>query len=120
MPIGYGPSGHGSSITGADSATLTINNVQNDDLGQYDCVLSNACGSELSTAATLAFNNGGPCCPADFTGDDVVNISDLLIVVSFWGPCPGGCDADIAPPGGNGTVNIEDLLAVVVGWGACP
>src|SRR5688572_3326089 len=29
--------------------------------------------------------------------------------------CP--CNADIAPPGGNGTVDVSDLLAVIATWG---
>ncbi|MEM7229902.1 MAG: hypothetical protein AAF432_13915 [Planctomycetota bacterium] len=29
------------------------------------------------------------------------------------------CDADIAPPGGNGTVNSDDIVALLVQFGAC-
>jgi hypothetical protein len=57
-------------------------------------------------------------CSADITGNGVVNIEDLLALISVWGPCVG-CPADIAPPGGDGVVNIADLLAVISGWGMC-
>jgi T5SS/PEP-CTERM-associated repeat protein len=69
-------------------------------------------------------------CPADIvTGGasaGVVNIDDLLAVISAWGACPAppaACPADIAPGppgGGDGVVNIDDLLAVISAWGACP
>jgi hypothetical protein len=120
VPLTNGPTGSGSSISGANSPTLTITNVQATDVGDLECVLSNTCGGETSAIATLTLNNGSFCCNADVSGDDIVNIDDLLAVINFWGPCSGGCDADIAPPGGNGVVDIDDLLAVIGGWGACP
>lgn len=30
------------------------------------------------------------------------------------------CEADIAPPGGDGVVNVDDLLKTINFWGACP
>lgn len=58
-----------------------------------------------------------PCtCPADVTGNHVVNIDDLLAVIGAWGPC-AGCAADCT---GNCVVNIDDLLVVIGGWGPCP
>jgi len=65
-------------------------------------------------------------CPADIAPvgdvDDVVNVVDLLAVISAWGPCadPNACLADLAPPGGDNVVNVQDLLAVIAAWGACP
>ncbi|MCI0362603.1 MAG: hypothetical protein L0219_01900, partial [Phycisphaerales bacterium] len=57
-------------------------------------------------------------CPGDVYVDGVVNISDLLAVITGWGTAG---PSDIAPPPcGNGTTNIDDLLAVIQGWGACP
>ncbi|MCI0362911.1 MAG: hypothetical protein L0Y44_00275 [Phycisphaerales bacterium] len=66
-----------------------------------------------------------PPCRGDVTGDSVVNVSDLLLVISTWGqngnpsgPRPAG---DCAPlPNGDCLVNINDLLAVISTWGACP
>ena len=49
-------------------------------------------------------------------GDDVVNVSDLLEIISSWGLC-SGCDADIND---DGTVNVSDLLMVIDAWGSCP
>ena len=40
-------------------------------------------------------------CVADITGNNVVDVDDLLAVINGWGPCNFGkpCPADIAPPG---------------------
>jgi hypothetical protein len=77
-----------------------------------------------------ANGNGAPdeCesfCPADIApaaGDHVVDVSDLVGLISAWGECPKGpCPADIVPIGiGNGMVDIDDLLEVLTTWGACP
>jgi sugar lactone lactonase YvrE len=50
--------------------------------------------------------------------DGIVDVTDLLLVISSWGPC-SGCVADIAPAGGDGEVAIDDLLEVIQSWGPC-
>jgi len=55
-------------------------------------------------------------CPADITGDGVVDVLDLLELLGSWGYCPG-CPADIT---GDGVVDVLDLLEVLAAWGACP
>ncbi len=54
--------------------------------------------------------------PGDVTGNNVVNIDDLLAVINNWGTCPvpSNCPAD---QDGNGVVNIDDLLIVINNWG---
>ena len=56
---------------------------------------------------------------ADFNCDGVVDVSDLLTLLSGWGACPGGdlCPTDVT---GDGVVNVDDLLAVIASWGSCP
>ena len=56
-----------------------------------------------------------PICPADVTGDAMINIDDLLGVLSAYGST-GLIRPDIT---GNQIVNIDDLLAVLSGWGQC-
>lgn len=57
-------------------------------------------------------------CPGDITGDDVVNVIDLLLVINLWGN-PRALDG-IADINRDGFVNVLDLLAVISGWGPCP
>jgi|SoiMethySBSTD1v2_1073268.scaffolds.fasta_scaffold07094_6 hypothetical protein len=62
-------------------------------------------------------------CPSDIVpspmGDQIVDVNDLLAIVTNWGPCPGSpCMADIASE--DHKVDVNDLLAVITTWGACP
>ena len=54
-------------------------------------------------------------CPLDLDGDSIVGVSDLLIVLSDWGPCPF-CTGDLNEDGG---VDINDLLLIIGSWGSC-
>ncbi len=54
-----------------------------------------------------------PDCPADVTGDDVVDVLDLLEVLAQWGSAGS---ADIT---GDGIVDVLDLLEVLAAWGPC-
>ena len=56
-------------------------------------------------------------CPADVTGDGVVDVADLLAVLGRWGPCGDICPEDVDR---NRTVDFADLLAVLAAWGPCP
>jgi hypothetical protein len=53
--------------------------------------------------------------PGDITGDGVVNVDDLLTLITAWGPCvpPASCPADL---NGDGIVNVDDLLMVINHW----
>lgn len=71
--------------------------------------------------------------------DGVVNVADLLAVITSWGACPSPplyptsgtvasmdcdqlrpCHGDIVPQGyDNDAVDVADLLAVIVAWGGC-
>ncbi len=56
-----------------------------------------------------------PPCPADVNDDGMVDVLDLLEVLSAWGPCPD-CGEDIT---GDGVVDVLDLLEVLSAWGPC-
>ncbi|MAB82011.1 MAG: hypothetical protein CMJ24_01070 [Phycisphaerae bacterium] len=65
-------------------------------------------------------DNGVPdsCqCPGDITGDGLVGVDDLLVVISGWGPCSIPCPADTDH---DGIVGVSDLLQVILDWGICP
>ena len=52
---------------------------------------------------------------ADVNGDGLVDVDDLLLVISAWGVCPDDapCPADLD---GDEIVGIDDLLLVIAGW----
>lgn len=54
--------------------------------------------------------------PGDLNGDGVVDVSDLLVLLGAWGPCPRGneCPADLND---DGTVDVFDLLVLLANWG---
>lgn len=66
--------------------------------------------------ASAGFGPPGVPLPApspDFNGDGLVNVSDLLIMLSEWGDC-ATCQADL---NGDGTVDVLDLLQLLHAWG---
>lgn len=54
-----------------------------------------------------------PVCQADVTGNSIVDVDDLLMVINNWG---GSGTGDIT---GNGVVDVDDLLVVINSWGPC-
>ena len=58
----------------------------------------------------------GEECPWDLDGGGDVGILDLLALLAAWGTDPGG------PPdfNGDGDVGILDLLTLLANWGPCP
>ena len=53
-------------------------------------------------------------CPADLDGDGVVEVDDVLEVLSNYGSSNGEGDVD-----GDGVSDVNDVLAVINGWGPC-
>lgn len=51
-------------------------------------------------------------------GDGVVDVSDLLALLSAWGACPENkaCGADL---NSDGIVDVSDLLLLLGAWGTC-
>jgi len=43
-------------------------------------------------------------------------VDDMLLVLSAWGGCASGCDADV---NGDLFVGVDDLLVILSGWGIC-
>lgn len=82
-------------------------------------------GSDWDDAGSNCFidrcsdNNGNgfpdACeCP-DLAGGPGVDVSDLLALLSAWGPCDN-CQADL---NNDDQVNVADLLALLAAWGPC-
>ncbi|MEK6703850.1 MAG: immunoglobulin domain-containing protein [Planctomycetota bacterium] len=107
--VSDGPTGFGGIFSGATTNTLVISDANEGDAGRYRCVLSNACGSATSNAATLTV------CPADFNCDGAVDFFDYDdFVRCFEGlacPSQGAADFD-----GDGAVDFFDYDAFVLAF----
>ena len=107
-----------SEITGPTFGHNDIDPLDKDLIYNYAKAGESAIGERIirgDGASTLdVYRN--PSCTGDVNGDLVVDILDLLEVISQWGPCGGGCTADIDD---DGKVDILDLLEVIGAWGAC-
>jgi hypothetical protein len=55
----------------------------------------------------------GDACPADLSGDGVVNVSDFLLLLAAWGTPDGDIDGD-------GDTGVTDFLELLSAWGPCP
>ena len=62
-------------------------------------------------AATRPFLDSRILIQPDMTGDDIVDIKDLLIIIQNWGVCD--CVEDLT---GNGEVDSADILIVIGAW----
>ncbi len=113
-----------SNISGANADTYTIAAVAAADAGSYDCVVTNACGTATSAAASLTVQT---CCVADVddgsgtgTPDGGVTIDDLLYYLSQFDA--GNPSADVDDGTGTGTpdggVTIDDLLYYLIRFNA--
>lgn len=72
MGTGYQWQKDGHDITGATSATLTLNSVGSRDQGSYTCVVSGANGSVASAPATLTVTGAPPLLTASVVAQKVV------------------------------------------------
>ena len=63
------------------------------------------------TELSLVFQNG---CPEDINGSGLVDVEDILIVLTQFG-CDGGCSGDLD---GDGDVDIADGLIVLGAFGS--
>lgn len=73
-------------------------------------------GMTLAGGFWTGAGHAAPTCPADLNGDDLVNVADMLALLSDWGACRG-CAGDL---NSDGTVDVLDLLQILSAWGACP
>lgn len=110
VPVIDGPSPWGSSILGADSPSLHIDNAQAQDSGLYHCAASNSCGTSTSLNSHLTVS-GIECCLGDYTDDLTVDILDFLDFFEDF----AACDQLPAPCGtlGNPDVNADTIVDIL-------
>jgi len=121
-PIANGPTGTGSTIAGATTATLTITNADNDDAGYYRCRAANTCGSNMTASYAEARLGGYANCD-NSTTHPVLNVNDLLCFINqfsssdpFFDFYPN-CDGSTVQP----FMNVNDFACFMNRFTAgCP
>lgn len=77
---------NGGAIAGADTPVLTVTTAGNEDIGVYDCVVTNPLGSVTSAPAVLAIRQS---CDSDVNSDGFTGFADLNALLSeFNSACP--------------------------------
>lgn len=90
------------------------------------CLPDGTCESFTETICDLVggtFNGAGtdcadhciPDCPGDFDGSGEIDFSDIVQLLSVWGPC-AGCPEDFD---GNDDVGFSDLVNLLSFFGGC-
>ena len=91
-PLVNGPTGTGSSITGAAGATLFVQNASGADEGSYSCVVAGSCAASTSNGASLTVSG---CCYPDCNADGALTVSDFgcfqtqFVAGSAYADCNG-------------------------------
>lgn len=90
-------------IPGATGATYEIAAAGPGDVGLYDCVVADACGSTTSTPIRVAI------CRIDYNGDDEIDFSDSELFVLQYGMGTLGTCAPGADLNEDGEVDFSDI-----------
>ncbi|MGH7242561.1 MAG: hypothetical protein ACREJD_04010 [Phycisphaerales bacterium] len=92
---GLAPSG--ATISGAKTLALKLTNVAPADSGNYDCVLTSSTTPTCPAVTTAPALATVLCCPADFTGDLLVDDADFQTFIVAYNTleCPPVCPADL-------------------------
>lgn len=99
---------HNTNISSSDVDTSTFcGNVAVPITGNWNDLGGN------SMSASCSFFCGG-----DIDANGVVNVEDILRLLSEWGPCDGvtSCFSDQTE---DGVVDVSDLLMLIANWGTC-
>lgn len=74
-----------------------------------------ALAMHVPSSQAVAADRGDGECVGDVNDDGIVDISDLVLVLSEFG-CTAECDYDV---NGDGVVDVADVLMVLLNFGPC-
>lgn len=106
---------NGVEISGAQTSMLTISNVESADAGDYDCLITDACGESISAPAELAVfptGSGDPSGDMLVNGLDVQGMTDALL---SGGPASGSyCACDLTGDGVADESDVEPFVTLLL------
>ncbi len=107
VPLVNGVNAAGSTISGATSGAITIANAHAPDAGSYSCVITDPCGSIItSLVVPLTIH-----CPGDFNNSGSATVQDIFDFLTAW--FAGTRFADF---NGDGLINIQDIFDFLSAW----
>jgi hypothetical protein len=116
IPLNNGPTGSGSTLSGADTPVLTITAAGPADIGQYFCRAVNTCGSADSSTSVLSECYAN--CDCSFT-PPILNVADFTCFLQGFaaGSAFANCDNSTTVP----TLNVADFTCFLQRFAAgCP
>lgn len=110
VPIVNGPTGTGSTVSGATTATLTITNPGAADSATYSCRASNTCGFGPTGSGVSARIGGYANCDGS-TAAPAVNVNDFQCFLNRFaaGDSYANCDGSTAIP----SLNVNDFQCFI-------
>lgn len=94
----------------AVTSILVIASPTIDDIGNYDCLITNSCGSTLSNAAELLV------CIGDLNCDGAVDLADLTALLAHFGSQANAAYAD-GDMDADADVDLADLTVLLARFG---
>jgi hypothetical protein len=111
---------NGGNISGADTDTLVINPVGPLDAGtDYNCLVSNSCGTSTSAQVELVVSNCPPACYPNCDGSTIppiLNVNDFICFQAAFaaGDPYANCDSSSTPP----VLNVNDFICFQAAFAA--
>lgn len=93
-------------ITGTRTSTLVISHSRCDDEGEYDCIVTDGCGSAVTAVPVVMVDT-----PADHNRDGSVDGDDVIAYFADWDA--GVIAADF---NGDGGVDADDVIDFFASW----
>ncbi len=109
--LNNGATGSGTTISGVFSDTLTLTSTGLSDIGNYDCVITNACGTTTTADARL-FIGAAPTIVIQPQGGEVCPQGSITLTTGWIGSNPATFQWQVENPINSGTyTNLADTNA---------